>query len=66
MGYRSREEAEPWILNDPIHSLGDRLKPDRRKKIEEEVEDEILEAFVFAERSPFPEPAELFTDVVDS
>jgi TPP-dependent pyruvate/acetoin dehydrogenase alpha subunit len=66
MGYRSREEAEPWVLNDPIHSLGDRLKPDRRKKIEEEVEDEILEAFVFAERSPFPEPAELFTDVVDS
>jgi TPP-dependent pyruvate/acetoin dehydrogenase alpha subunit len=66
MGYRSREEAEPWILNDPIHSLGDRLKPDRRKKIEEEVEDELLEAFVFAERSPFPEPAELFTDVVDS
>jgi TPP-dependent pyruvate/acetoin dehydrogenase alpha subunit len=66
MGYRSREEAELWILNDPIHSLGDRLKPDRRKKIEEEVEDELLEAFVFAERSPFPEPAELFTDVVDS
>jgi TPP-dependent pyruvate/acetoin dehydrogenase alpha subunit len=66
MGYRSREEAEPWVLNDPIHSLGDRLKPDRRKKIEEEVEDELLEAFVFAERSPFPEPAELFTDVVDS
>lgn len=66
MGYRSREEAEPWILNDPIHSLGDRLKPDRRKKIEEEVEDELREAFVFAERSPFPEPAELFTDVVDS
>jgi TPP-dependent pyruvate/acetoin dehydrogenase alpha subunit len=66
MGYRSREEAEPWILNDPIHSFGDRLKLDRRKKIEDEVEDEIREAFVFAERSPFPEPAELFTDVVDS
>jgi TPP-dependent pyruvate/acetoin dehydrogenase alpha subunit len=65
LGYRTREEAEPWIENDPIKRLGERLEPARRHTIEAEVEAEIREAFAFAERSPFPEAAELYTDVFE-
>jgi 2-oxoisovalerate dehydrogenase E1 component len=66
LGYRGREEAEPWIKNDPIPMLARRLKAEHRRKIEADVEAEIREAFAFAERSPFPEPGELYTDVFDS
>ena len=66
LGYRSREEAEPWIKADPIKQLGDRLDPQRRREIETAVETEIRDAFAFAERSPFPQAAELYTDVFEA
>jgi len=66
LGYRSREEAEPWIKADPIKQLGDRLDPQRRCEIEAAVETEIRDAFAFAERSPFPQAAELYTDVFEA
>jgi TPP-dependent pyruvate/acetoin dehydrogenase alpha subunit len=66
LGYRSREEAEPWIKTDPIKQLGDRLDPQRRREIETAVEVEIRDAFAFAERSPFPQAAELYTDVFEA
>ena len=66
LGYRSREEAEPWIKTDPIKQLGDRLDPQRRREIEAAVETEIRDAFAFAERSPFPQAAELYTDVFEA
>ena len=66
LGYRSREEAEPWIKADPIKQLGDRLDPQRRREIESVVETEIRDAFAFAERSPFPQAAELYTDVFEA
>jgi TPP-dependent pyruvate/acetoin dehydrogenase alpha subunit len=66
LGYRTREEAKPWIENDPVKRLGDRLEPAQRHKIEAEVEAEIREAFAFAERSPFPEAAELYSDVFEN
>jgi len=66
LGYRSREEAEPWIKADPIKQLGDRLEPQRRREIETAVEAEIGDAFAFAERSPFPQAAELYTDVFEA
>ena len=65
LGYRTREEAEPWIKNDPIVKLALQIDPTRRKQIEAEVGAEIRDAFEFAERSPFPEAHELFTDVYD-
>jgi TPP-dependent pyruvate/acetoin dehydrogenase alpha subunit len=34
-----------------------------RRRIEREVDDEVRDAFAFAEASPFPEPEELGTDV---
>ena len=63
LGYRTREEAEPWIKSDPIRRLGALISLEQREKIEKEVETEIEAAFSFAEESPFPHPTELFTDV---
>ncbi len=63
LGYRTREEAEPWIRNDQVKRVAEMLDPCQREQIEHEVEVEIREAFDFAEASPFPESAELFTDV---
>lgn len=64
LGYRSREEAEPWIRNDPMKRLGEALDPDARRRIEVEVEAELREAMAFAEESPFPDAGELYTDVL--
>jgi TPP-dependent pyruvate/acetoin dehydrogenase alpha subunit len=66
LGYRSRKEAEPWIKTDPIKQLGDHLNPQRRREIETAAEAEIRDAFAFAERSSFPQAAELYTDVFEA
>ena len=63
LGYRSKEEAEPWLVNDQVKRLAELTPAAERQRIEAEVEAEIQEAFAFAEGSPFPEGAELFTDV---
>jgi TPP-dependent pyruvate/acetoin dehydrogenase alpha subunit len=63
LGYRSREEAEPWIKNDQVVKIGALVEAGRRKQIEDDVEKEVREAFAFAEQSPFPEAAELYTDL---
>jgi TPP-dependent pyruvate/acetoin dehydrogenase alpha subunit len=65
LGYRSREEAEPWIRDDPLKTLAAALNPPQRQRIEMEAEAEIRAAFDFAEESPFPQAAELFTDVFE-
>jgi TPP-dependent pyruvate/acetoin dehydrogenase alpha subunit len=62
-GYRSQDEARPWIENDPVVRLGERLARERREAIDRAIDDEIADAFDFAERSPFPEPQELTTDM---
>ena len=64
LGYRTRAEAEPWLKNDPVCRFADLVTPELRTRIEGEIETEIKEAFAFAEASPFPQPQELFTDVV--
>lgn len=66
LGYRSREEAERWIENDPIRRLAEVVDAAQRQKIESEVEAEIRDAFAFAEQSPFPESAELYTNILGS
>ncbi len=63
LGYRTKEEAEPWIKNDQVKRLAELVEPEERQKIEVEVEAEIKSAFEFAEASPFPEAPELFKDV---
>jgi TPP-dependent pyruvate/acetoin dehydrogenase alpha subunit len=62
-GYRSRNEAEPWFDRDPVKRAGDRLSAEVRRTIDAEVAAEIRRAFEFAERSPFPDAEELYTDV---
>ncbi len=63
LGYRTREEAEPWIKNDQVKRLAALVDADQRRRIEQAVEAEIQEAFAFAEESPFPDASELTTDV---
>lgn len=66
LGYRSRGEAEPWIVNDPVTRLGEQLASAERHKIEADVDGEIREAFAFAEQSSFPDAAELYTDIMEA
>jgi TPP-dependent pyruvate/acetoin dehydrogenase alpha subunit len=63
LGYRSPEEAAPWIAADPVRRLGDSLNTYVRERVEAEVEQEVAAAFAFAEASPFPAPAALTSDV---
>jgi TPP-dependent pyruvate/acetoin dehydrogenase alpha subunit len=63
LGYRTEAEAAPWIAGDPVRRLGEALESSARARVEEEVEGEVAAAFAFAEASPFPEPAELLSDV---
>lgn len=63
LGYRSREEAEPWIQRDALKKTGEKLPAAVREEIERQSESEIETAFAFAESSPFPPLSDLHTDV---
>ncbi|MBM3465594.1 MAG: thiamine pyrophosphate-dependent dehydrogenase E1 component subunit alpha, partial [Armatimonadetes bacterium] len=63
VGYRSREEFQPWLESDAVARLAGRLETEARSAIEREVEAEVAAAFTFAEESPLPFPDELYTDV---
>lgn len=62
-GYRSREEAAPWLARDPLSKPRDMIPSDLAAEIEAAVEKEVAEAFRFAAASPPPEPTELLTDL---
>ena len=62
-GYRKPEEAAPWKTNDPVLRLAEQVPADARARIQRAVEEEIRDAFEFAEKSPFPDLQELHTDV---
>lgn len=63
VGYRSKSEAEPWMFRDPVKVTGSKIDEKTRKAIEARVEKEIADAFDFAEKSPEPDPKELWTDM---
>jgi 2-oxoisovalerate dehydrogenase E1 component len=63
-GYRSRSDLEPWVATDQVARLARMMPPAERAAIEREVLAEIREAFEFAERSPMPDPEELYTDLL--
>jgi TPP-dependent pyruvate/acetoin dehydrogenase alpha subunit len=63
LGYRTKDEAAPWIAGDPLRRLSETIEPAARARLEKEVEQEIVAAFVFAETSPFPAAEELYRDV---
>lgn len=61
--YRSDAELDEWIKRDEVARIGGMLGSDARRAIERAVDGEIAEAFAFAEKSAFPDPAELGTNV---
>ena len=64
LGYRTKEELEPWVKSDQVGRIGALLDPAARQRIDSEVEAAIAEAIAFAEASPFPDHDELYTDVM--
>jgi len=67
--YRSRDEEEEWLKKDPIPrfqqfllSMKDIVDNDLAL-IDQRIEAEIDEAITFAEDSPEPDPADVYTDV---
>ena len=65
LGYRTVEERQPWVDSDQLVRISAMLPVETRDTIDTEVDREVEEAFDFAERSPFPEPAELYRHVFD-
>lgn len=63
LGYRSIDEAQPWIDKDPIAHIGTLLDSKTRTAIETDVNIIVSEAIEFAENSPWPQPEELYTDI---
>jgi pyruvate dehydrogenase E1 component alpha subunit len=62
-GYRSRSELDPWQAADQVARLAGMIAPRARRRIEDEVEQDVRDAVSFAERSPFPPSSELSTHV---
>jgi pyruvate dehydrogenase E1 component alpha subunit len=67
--YRTKEELEEQKTHDPIEQLGRRLRdanligPEELDAMTRAVEDEVDDAVRFADESPDPDAAELYTDV---
>jgi TPP-dependent pyruvate/acetoin dehydrogenase alpha subunit len=66
--YRSKEEIELQRKHEPLGILQDKLiergaSAEMLEQIRDEVEVEVTAAVEFAQNSPWPEPAEAYTDV---
>lgn len=67
--YRTKEELEEQKKKDPIAGLRHRLRDDGMlsdaafEALDRQVHQEVEDALAFAEESPDPDPAELYTDV---
>ena len=62
-GYRSVEELRGWQEKDQISILGERLDPQIRQRIDNEINASIKDAVDFAEKAPWPAPEELLRHV---
>jgi TPP-dependent pyruvate/acetoin dehydrogenase alpha subunit len=69
IGYRTEAEFETWRERDPIPRFAQQLAAEGVADqawvdaVTSEIDREIEDAFAFAEESPFPAPAEAFTDL---
>jgi TPP-dependent pyruvate/acetoin dehydrogenase alpha subunit len=63
LGYRTQQDAAPWIDDDQVRRVASLVPARSRGAIEAAVEAEIAEAVAFAEASEFPDISELMTDV---
>jgi pyruvate dehydrogenase E1 component alpha subunit len=68
--YRTKDEVEEQRKKDPITQLAEKLKEEkvldqaRLDAMDAEIHAEVDEAVKFADESPDPDPAELYTDVL--
>lgn len=60
--YRDKKAYEYWSQRDPIKQLASKLDSTVLKNIEKEVQDTIQNAIDFAQKSPFPDKADLYTN----
>jgi TPP-dependent pyruvate/acetoin dehydrogenase alpha subunit len=63
IGYRSAEEVQAWMDDDQVERMAEMLTKEDRAEIEKSVDQDITEAFEFAEQSEFPDPSELYQAV---
>ncbi|MDX1639797.1 MAG: pyruvate dehydrogenase (acetyl-transferring) E1 component subunit alpha [Balneolaceae bacterium] len=69
MKYRTKEELKEYEELDPIQRLktyildNDLAEEERLDDIQDDVEQEVMEAIEFAEESDFPDEGDLYTDV---
>ena len=69
IGYRTEEEYLSWRAKEPIARLENKLINDKIidaaavAKMDQQIANEVNAAFDFAEKSPFPEPQEMFLHV---
>jgi pyruvate dehydrogenase E1 component alpha subunit len=69
IGYRSKSEFLEWQKKDPISRFEAQAKDNGwlsdhdLDALKLTISDEILDAFEFAERSPFPDPSEAYIDL---
>jgi TPP-dependent pyruvate/acetoin dehydrogenase alpha subunit len=62
-GYRGREEMRPWVEDDALTRIAEKLTQTQRQQIEEKVEQEIRQAFLAADEDPFPDADQLYADL---
>jgi TPP-dependent pyruvate/acetoin dehydrogenase alpha subunit len=69
LGYRTEAEFLEWKKREPVVRFQNIvlsngwLTPEDISCVELEVQEEVMQAFAFAEASPFPEPSEAFVDL---
>ncbi len=67
IGYRTQEEFEDWIQHDPVSYFQNKLleiqimSQEDLMEMENNIQEEIHDAFTFAQSSPFPTPSEIYT-----
>ncbi|MGH7417918.1 MAG: thiamine pyrophosphate-dependent enzyme, partial [Candidatus Rokuibacteriota bacterium] len=68
--YRTKDEVEEQKKKDPITQLAEKLKEEKvldqaaLDALDAEIHAQVDEAVKFADESPDPDPAELYTDVL--
>jgi TPP-dependent pyruvate/acetoin dehydrogenase alpha subunit len=69
IGYRSEAEYESWKLRDPLLNFENQLinnkkiPQERIDAIKTEIKSDVIDAFQFADESPFPDISELYSNL---
>jgi len=69
LGYRSQEQADDWLKSDPIKRLKEQMLKEKIvgnsyfDQTEQQIQEEIQQAFDYALKSPFPDKSHLLEHV---